>query len=343
MRGSKAFSAIACFSVALAAASCARRAPVPIALDAGAASAPAAPDAGDAAGAASAEAGDDGGGRAVTVADPYLEGSPIAAKSIGHTSYVLKVRLDNGLVAAFKPRSKLPLGDRRYKGEIAAYRLGRALGLDNVPIAMPRAFVAAQLRHTFPTTEGAEDFDHRALVDGRGMLRGALMPWIERYDPMAIEEGDERRRWERWLTDASVEVPDGDRAMARALSTMLAFDYVTGNWDRFSGGNIARDGTTGRLLYVDNDGAFYEQPPLQYLARQLSLLRRVVRFSRSFVAALRGFDEPTLRDALGDDLGGEPLLPDAVLAAVEARRRTVTEVIDAQIARAGEEATLAFE
>jgi hypothetical protein len=280
---------------------------------------------------------------AAPAVDPYLSGAPVAVKSIGHTSYVLKVRLDNGLVAAFKPRSKLPLGDRRYKGEIAAYRLGRALGLDNVPIAIPRSFAALEIRRAFATTEGAEDFDHRALVDAHGSLRGALMPWIEHYDAMAIEEGDERLRWERWLTDGATEVPDADRAMARALSTMVAFDYVTGNWDRWSGGNVARDGSTGRLLYVDNDGAFYEAPPQQSLSRQMAFLRRVVRFSRSFVAALRATDEATIREALGQDLNDEPLLPDRIVRDVDTRRRAVVEVVDAQMARAGEAATLAFE
>src|SRR5579859_462624 len=51
---------------------------------------------------------------------------PIAAKSIGHTSYVLKITLADGSRGVFKPRSRRPLGDRRYRGEIAAYRLAAA-------------------------------------------------------------------------------------------------------------------------------------------------------------------------------------------------------------------------
>jgi hypothetical protein len=256
---------------------------------------------------------------------------------------VLKIRLDNGLFAAYKPRSRLPLGDRRYKGEIAAYRLARALGLDNVPTALPRAFEASRLRRALPTPEAADDFDRRALVDASGVIRGALMPWIEHYEPLAIEEGAARARWERWLTDVSVPVAESDRPMARALSTMLAFDHVTGNWDRWSGGNVVRDGATGKLLYVDNDGAFYEAPPRASLAHQLAFLQRVRRFSRSFVAALRSTDEAMIREALGQDVDGKPLLSERVLADVEARRRAVLGVIDAQIADAGEAETLAFE
>ena len=86
---------------------------------------------------------------------------------------------------------------------------------------------------------------------------------------------------------ARASVPDDQRALAGTVSTLVAFDYVTGNWDRWSGGNVAQDGATGNVLYVDNDGAFYESPPADALAHQLALLQRVRRFSKSFVDALR--------------------------------------------------------
>jgi hypothetical protein len=314
----------------------------------GAAAASAATDAGDATGTTTAAVAlDQGqlprpGDAGFAVVDPYLAGAPVAAKFIGHTSYVLKVRLDNGVVAAFKARSKLPLGDRRYKGEIAAYRVARALGLSNVPVAMPRAFVAAELRRAFPTPDGAQDFDRRALVDADGTLHGALIPWIPQYREVPLEDAEARARWERWLTDATADIPEKDRPLARAISTMLAFDYVTANWDRWSGGNVAQNGATGTLLFVDNDGAFYESPPQDSLARQLAFIRHLRRFSRSFVAALRALDAAALRDAVGEDLQGE-LLPARVLADVEARRRTLVEAIDQQIERAGEDTTLCFE
>jgi hypothetical protein len=356
MRGSRAFCASACFSVAIVAAACAQEpsrraaprdgarqvAPTSPALPGDAALAATLAPSLDAAGLGRSGAPELGDARALA-ADPYLTGAPVYAKSIGHTSYVLKVRMDNGLIAAFKPQSKLPLGDRRYKGEIAAYRLGRALGLESVPIAVPRAFAPAALRRSFATPESAEDFDRRARVDEHGMVHGALMPWIERYDALPWEDGDARARWQGWLTDAAATIDAGDRAMASAMSTMIVFDYVTGNWDRWSGGNIVRDGSTGRLLYVDNDGAFYEAPPGARLSRQLALLQRVVRFSRRFVAALRALDLPSIREALGVDLDGAGLLPDSVVMGVDARRTAAVAAIDTRIALAGDGATLCFE
>lgn len=274
--------------------------------------------------------------------DPYLTSRPVAARSIGHTSYVLKVKLDNGLAVAYKPRSRLPLGDRRYRGEIAAYRLGRALGLDNVPCAFPRAFPASELRAALATKEAAEEFDRKALLEPTGVVRGALIPWIERYEELPLEKRAARIGWEQWLTDPRAQIPPADRPLARALSTMLAFDYVTANWDRWSGGNVVRDGATGTVLFVDNDGAFYELPP-QSLAGQAEFLRKVLRFSRSFVAALRGLDGAALRDVFGEEQPDQPLLPDRTIEQVDARRQTVLGFVDAQALRWGEATTLSFE
>jgi hypothetical protein len=275
-------------------------------------------------------------------ADPYLTTRPSTAKSIGHTSYVLKLTFENGLAAVFKPRSNLPLGCCRYKGEIAAYRLARALGLANVPRAIPHEFAASELRPAM-TQQGADQFDRMAQVDPNGRVRGALMPWIERYEEVALERPTWRARWEAWLMDPDVHIDDADRPLACAISTMLAFDYITANWDRWSGGNVARDGASGTLLYVDNDGAFFETPPERSLSRQAAVLRRMLRFSRSFVAALRALDTIRLREAFGTDSRGEPLLSSGIVSAAVARKKMVVDIVDAQVARVGEAATLFFD
>jgi hypothetical protein len=270
--------------------------------------------------------------------------TPVAAKSIGHTSYVLKITLGGGAVGVFKPRSHRTLGDRRYRGEIAAYRLATALGLANVPRAVPRAFDAAALRAACTSAPGAaEQFDHEALVDAGGTVRGAYVDWVADYRVLPLEESAWRARWEPWLIDPSARVPKAERPLASAISTMLAFDYLTANWDRWSGANVARAGADGDVLYVDNDGAFYERPNPESLEHQLAFLRRVVRFSRRFVESVRALGEPRLSEAFGEERPGEPLLPPAVVAAVEERRRTLLRVVDERLARSGERSTLAFE
>lgn len=266
-----------------------------------------------------------------------LTGRPVRAKSIGHTSYVLKVTLEGGRVAVFKPRSNRPLGGWRYKGEIAAYRLAVALGLDNVLPAIPHAFKGDDLRAL------TESFDAMGRIDADGHVRGALMPWLDTYRVLPLEEPTWRARWEPWVMDERAPVPQDELARAGAISTMIAFDYLTANWDRWSGGNVAEDSATGKVLFVDNDGAFYDPPDAAALKQEVALVRRVARFSRRFVAALRALDPTKLASAIGDELPGTPLLPPRVLDGVDARRRTVLAVVDARAGDAGEGVTMFFE
>jgi len=323
MRGSRSFFASACCSALLPLLGCTK--PTGAGPDASASTAP------------SASAAPVAAASAVASADPYRNAGPVSSKSIGHTSYVLKLRLEGGAVAVFKPRSKLPLGDHRYRGEIAAYRLATALGLDNVPRAIPRSFDAAKL--------GAlqSDFAGKGLPDDDGRIRGALMPWIDGYRVLPLEEKDQRARWELWLFDAHSSIPDDRRALAASVSTMIAFDYVTANWDRWSGGNVAEDASTGKILFVDNDGAFYDSPDSAALTRGRALLGRVTRFSRRFVTALRGMDAAKVRDALGDEAVGVPLVSERVVDGVVGRAHAVVGAVDARVGDAGEGETLAFE
>lgn len=276
------------------------------------------------------------------VLDAAAHARPVAAKSIGHTSYVLKVRFEGGLVTAFKPRSTLPLGRTRYRAEVAAFRLARELGLSNVPEAKAEILRAPELAAAFATPEGGREFAAKALPDPDGALPGALFPWIDDYAVVPLENREWRAKWMAWLTDPASEPAGPDQTLAGSISTMLAFDYLTANWDRWSGGNVAQHATTGELLFVDNDGAFYDPPPAASLAMQRERLRRVVRFSRSFVRALRLLSDARMHEALAGTTE-QPLLSDRVIAAAMARRDTLIAVIDARIALAGESATLVFE
>jgi hypothetical protein len=121
---------------------------------------------------------------------------------------------------------------------------------------------------------------------------------------------------------------------------MLAFDYVTGNWDRWSGGNVGLDRAKNELLFIDNDGAFFDPVPAKEMKRGADLFAGVERFSRGFVAALRAVD---LTTAFGEEVPGEPLLSARIVAQTDARRRAALGIIDAKIAKLGEGAVLVFE
>ncbi len=213
----------------------------------------------------------------------YEVAKPLSGKSIGHTSVVFKLKLEQDLVVAYKPSSKR--GPSRYKGEIAAYRLATALGLPNVPPAIPRSFPLAGLLAAL----GGKDTDaggllaREALPDEKGEVAGALIPWIPRLGFLALEAEPLLGEWKGWL-GASGEVPADKRSVAAQVSTMIVFDYITGNWDRWSGGNVGHDPQSGTVLFIDNDGAFYETPPRESARGQRSASRR----SRASRAASSG-------------------------------------------------------
>ena len=247
----------------------------------------------------------------------------VSGKSIGHTSVVFKLTFENGLVAAYKPRTHR--GPTRFRGEVAAYRLALALGVTNVPRAIVRELPASALRGALVSSGASELYDREVIAEG-GQVAGALIPWIAALDFVALEAEPWLSRWHGWLKKGGA-IPDDQTQLAADISSMIVFDYVTGNFDRWSGGNVGRDKTTGRLLWIDNDGAFYPVPHAAPLARQLGILRGVDRFSKSFANALAALGSTELRAAMGEGAAKTPLLPDDVLAGVEDRRkRAIAEI-----------------
>jgi hypothetical protein len=269
----------------------------------------------------------------------WANATPESAKSIGHTSVVFKLHLSGGLEAAFKPESKR--GKKRWRGEVAAYRLGIRLGLANVPPAIAWGTSAPALETATRKDPAAAKLWQDEVIVHAGGVRGALIPWIPKLEFLPLESATWRARFTGWLAKGGT-IPEDQVALAAQIATMLVFDFLTANWDRWSGGNVGLDRAQNRLLFIDNDGAFFEPAPPQPLAAQRALLKKTDKFSRAFVAKLRALDAVGLADAFGDDVPGEPLLAPNVVAAVEARRREVLAEIDAKIAANGEASVLPF-
>jgi hypothetical protein len=96
------------------------------------------------------------------------------------------------------------------------------------------------------------------------------------------------------------------------------------------------------LLFVDNDGAFFDPVPAQPLAAQTSIVKKTERFSRSFITALRKLDPIPLADAIGEETAGVPLLSPSVLAGMAERRKTALDHVDDLVKAHGEAAVFAF-
>ncbi len=272
--------------------------------------------------------------------EAYRTRDAIGGKSIGHTSVVFKVKLEGGLDAVFKPRSRR--GNTRYRGEVAAHRLALALALDNVPPVMVRTFDAGKLRSALSASGAGALFDQEAVIAKDGTVTGALIPWIAKLEFLPLEAEPWLSRWRGWLK-SNGEIPLDQRQLAAQISTMVVFDYLTGNWDRWSGGNIGLDRARGALLFIDNDGAFYDPAPPHGIMHQVHLLEGIDHFSRRFVSALRSLDGARLAREIGDESPGVPLLSARALTAIEARRKHALELIDLKIARFTEAGTLSFE
>ncbi len=250
-------------------------------------------------------------------------------KSIGHTSVVFKIELTSGQKLVFKPHSRR--GPGRYKGEIAAYRLARALGLDAVPPAFAATFSHAELAAAAATDEKATQLLDGEVLAESGMVKGALIPWIDDYEVLPLEKEPMFSEVRGWLKKGAA-IPADKIDLARATSTLIAFDYVTGNWDRWSGANVAT--SKSRILYVDNDGAFFEAPPKDALTRNQRLLDATDRFSRSLVERLA--------TAPVEAIGAEAQLSPRAIAGARERLAALRALVARKVATNGEAATLFF-
>ncbi len=260
-------------------------------------------------------------------------------KPVGHTSVVLRMRTVARVTAAVKLRSRGL--ERGYQYEIAAYRIGRLLHLDNVPPAIFRRVSWREIKRRF----------YEDLLDRRWTVRreviwdpddfapAAAIYWIKGLRSIGLEETD---GWRDWLQGGPI--PDDKEELARDLSTMAVFDFLIGNWDRFSGGNLPTNRSRERAFLRDNDRAFSEPLLRGRYERILRGLLLTERFSKSMVDRLAALDEDAIRQELARDPSHEaaPLLSEPQIAAVLDRRATILTHVAALIEQRGADRVLVF-
>jgi hypothetical protein len=273
-----------------------------------------------------------------------LQRAPVTAlRSIGNTSTVFKVTLPGEIDAAYKVVTvKRPRGPH---AEVAAYRLARLLGMRNVPPAIARRLPVSLIREQMQGEQAARwpELEATLTPEPNGRVLGAMVYWVDKLEGLGLETPEGQTKLAAWLS-IDGELPSEQRELAAQVSSMIAFDYLVGNWDRWSGGNVKGD-ATGKVLYVrDNDAAFAARLSEPLLRRMLEPLLRTQRFSRSFYLALRSLTRESLRAELAQDPGFAPgeLLDDARIEGLFDRRETVLSHILASIELHGEVQVLAF-
>lgn len=274
-----------------------------------------------------------------------LEESPIRwFQPVGTTSVVFRLVFEGDGHAAFKPRTRQhPAGPR---AEVAAYRLARLLGLDNVPPAITRRIHRDTLRARLdPDLEGAwKEIVRWTLWDADGSTPGAAVHWVPGTRDLGLSRKGVRARWKGWL-QVGTPIPSEHRPLARDLSNMLAFDYLVGNWERLERGTIQGPPDAERVLMRDHDTAFATPLPPVLHRRLRDGLNSAQKFSRSFVERLARLTEPMIRAELGRDPGhaaGDPILTADQLAAVMDRRRALLSYVGSLVEAHGEPTVLAF-
>lgn len=269
-------------------------------------------------------------------------------RPVGSTSTVFRSELDVGFRAAFKvATSQRPAAALN---EVAAYRLARCLGLSNVPPALLRRVNKATLHHALEPGFAARwsELEPRMLADRAGFVEGALIFWIDELRELGLDSPLELTRMLESL-QIDGELPPERAPLAQQVSTLLAFDWLIGNWDRWSGGNLRGD-ASGKVLYMrDNDAAFAARlnEPLQ--RRLLEPMQQTQRYSRAFVKALRGLTREGLQRELERDPEyaarlptHRPLLDPQAVDRLFDRRDALLSHLAALIDEFGEERVLSF-
>jgi hypothetical protein len=276
------------------------------------------------------------------IVDDLRERVPRRIRQVGTTSVTL--RLDLGeLAAAYKPRTRSH--PRGYLAEIAAYRIAVALGMDNVPPVVGRRLPRLLMEQRFERRgdDRWEPIRDEILWDAPGIAPGAAIYWIPAMRPSELHTLAGVSAVTPWLAQSG-EVPPERQELARDIATMIAFDYLIANWDRWSGGNVSTDPSGSRLFVRDHNVAFGVPLSEERYERVRGMLERVERFPRGFVGALTRLDDARLRAALAQDPESRDraILTDDQIASVLGRRRALLSYVGALVALHGEEAVLAW-
>jgi hypothetical protein len=267
-----------------------------------------------------------------------MRGAEVVKAKLNKGGSSISFRLDfaDGSRAAFKPEQINPQTVPRK--EIAAYRINRMLGLNAVPPATAKTLHRDDLVGKLPPEAAflATRIDAETTFDEEGFTRGEVSYWIPVIIDSHLDTLENVLTWWRWMTIGEEMPPEKWDLMAQ-LSSLLLFDLLTNNSDRFSGGNLLTS-TDGRTLYyMDNTFGFQVEPEGHLRCR--TYLFRCQKFSRKLVAALRQLDLPSLRRALQDEPG---VLSDAEMRSVIARRDVGLKHVDGLIAQFGEDKVLVF-
>jgi hypothetical protein len=268
--------------------------------------------------------------------------APIKRFKLNHGGSSLSFRIEfaDGSRAAWKPaQTNLQSIPRK---EVAAYRLNRLLGLNAVPPAAPRAVAREELfANLHPeSVEKLPRIKAETVFGPNGKTIGTASYWIPIIKSSGFDTPEGRRQTQAWLTQGQV-LSDNDAAMAAQVSTLIAFDFLTANPDRYSGGNMKMSEDGKQLFFMDNTMSFYVDG--DGYERNRDMLFKTQRFSRKLYDALDRVTVANMNGALSEELGTPyEILTPAEIAAVVSRRQVVQRYIQGLVAQYGDKNVFVF-
>jgi hypothetical protein len=195
----------------------------------------------------------------------------------GGSSLSFRVEFADGSRAAWKPmQTNMQSVPRK---EVAAYRLNRLLGLHAVPPAAPRAVTRDELfQHLHPESmQYLSRIKAETVFGPDGKTIGTASYWIPIIKDSGFDTPDGRRQTAAWLTHGQ-PIPPDRMAMAAQVSTLIVFDFLTSNPDRYSGGNMKMSEDGKQLYFMDNTMSFFVEPGGNQKTRDV--LFKTQRFSK---------------------------------------------------------------
>ncbi|QQR90608.1 MAG: hypothetical protein IPJ88_02365 [Myxococcales bacterium] len=262
-------------------------------------------------------------------------------KPVGTSSIVFRVELDNDLRAAFKPSTDTRRSS--YQREVAAYRLAEYLGMANVPpatlVAYDRQTLSKKLDPDY--RDIWKDLEDQLIWNDNDQVKGALIYWIDEMRPAEFEEVSGSTDWQQWLS-LNANIDPEVQSLAQDLGSMLVFDYLIGNWDRFSGGNFKFNPSRTRLLLLDHNSAFGVPFKDKVHDRVLKRLKMTQTFSKTQIGLLKELDQKKLSALMQIEHNKNLLLSDWQLRKVLDRRATILSYVDSLITLHGENKVFRF-
>lgn len=276
-----------------------------------------------------------------------IAATPVTKVKLNRGGSSLSLRLDfaSGARAAFKPLQIHPQSDPRR--EIAAYRVDRLLGIGHVPPGKSAAFAVDDLVAAIEPASRAHAAARitEEAIARHGKLHGEVSWWIPelkavRVGGQLIDEAAGEARWTQYL-QAGAARPAELSPMLAQIATVILFDLLIDNADRWSGNNT-QGSPDNRVLYFMDNTLSFSAFRLGH-ETNLSRLHRIQVFPRALVGKLRALTVEAIEAALGgdDELLG-PLLTEVEIRAILARRDHFVGYIDRLIAELGEDAVLAL-